>query len=285
MRTKKFFAGLLFMGMVSAVISGAAQADPFKIAIMQDKKGAAKKYTPLLNYLKKNGIDGSFVGTKNYDYAAKMFASGKVDAMFSGSGVAGTMIIKEVAYPLVRPVDKKGNSTYWAVVIAPKGSSTYSQNADYYSNKKVIFCSLASSGEFYFRSISGSLDVGATMEKAASHGAAIDALSKEMADVAIVKNRVWDKVQSKYSNLMLVGKDDGENPNDTLIISRKVNNALAEKVKVVLLALQDDPSAEAQAVRDSLGIQGYIVTTKDDFKHTIYLLKRAGVSKYFNFVF
>ena len=272
-------AALLIAGLAPVSV----EASQFKIAIMQDKKGAAKKFRPLMQYFKDNGIDAGFIATKNYTHAARMFADGKVDGMFSGSGIAGAMIIKELAYPLVRPNSLAGWSTYWAVVIAPKGSPKFTQNASYFKNKKVIFTSLASSGEFFFRSLEGSLNVGATMKKAGSHGAAIGAISKGAADVAIVKNRVWDSLKGKYPNLVRVGEDAGENPNGTLIISNKADRAIVANVKSVLLSLKDDNSAKAKAVKKSLGIDGYLETTGNDFQFTIPMLKKAGVTKGFNF--
>jgi ABC-type phosphate/phosphonate transport system substrate-binding protein len=265
--------------------SGVCCAEEFKIAIMQDKAGAAKKFKALLDYLSEKGIDTQFVAAKDYPAAAKMFANKDVDAMFSGSGIAGTMIIKELAYPVVRPLSKDDWSTYWAVVIAPKGSPEFAGAADYFKDKKVIFSSLASSGEFFFRSVSGSTDVGATMLKAASHGAAIDALSRGSADVAIVKNRVWDKEKSKYDGLEKVGADKGENPNGTLIASNTADSNIINKISDILLGIKADASEKAAAVKESLKIQGYIKTTKDDFNHTIPLLEKAGVTKDFNFAY
>jgi ABC-type phosphate/phosphonate transport system substrate-binding protein len=240
----------------------------------------------LLDYLATKGIDASFVSAKDYPSAAGMFEKGEVDAMFSGSGVAGSMMIKDLAMPLVRPVSKDGFSTYWAVVIAPKGSAKFSGSVDYFKGKKVLLTALASSGEFYFRSLAGAARSNAMLLKAASHGAAIDALDhKGQADIAIVKNRVWDKMKDKYPNLMLVGEDKGENPDNTLIVSKKVSSELAEKVSGVLLAVNEDASPLAQTVKSSMEIQGFLKTTSKDFEHTLSLLKKAGVTKSFNFAY
>lgn len=281
----KFKKLLLIFQCVITIICfsyGLSLADQFKIAIMQDQKDAAQKFKPLVDYLKKRGIDVSFVGTPNYTVAANLFSDGKADAMFSGSGVAGTMIIKDVSYPVVRPLSKDGMSTYWAVILAPKGSPKYTGSSDYFKGKKVIFCSLASSGEFYFHAIGGH-KTAAQMLNAASHGAAIDALSKGAADMAVVKNRVWDKMKAQYPNLEAVGEDTGENPDGTLIVAKKVDLTLADKVKKALLALNDENSPEAKAVLESMNIKGYVETAEKDFSHTIALLKKAGVDKAFDF--
>ena len=257
----------------------------FKIAIMQAQRGDAKHYRPLLDYLKINGVEASFAASQSYPHAAELFANGSVDGMFSGSGIAGCMLIKDLAYPLARPVHLEGWSTYWAVVIGPKGSRKFTQDSGYFNGKRVIFCGLASSGEFYFHSIAGTAEHGATILKASSHGAALDALSRKAADIAIVKNRIWEKTKNKYPELVFLGEDPGENPDGTLIISRHAEAVVVERLLNALLRLENDPSPEAMAAKKHLGIKGYLRTTVDDFKFTIPLLEKAGVDKGFNFEF
>ncbi len=275
-----FFA----LGMLAVLLHpGISGAEQFRIAIMQDQSGVAEKFRPLLVYLSKKGVEAAFVSTQDYRSAAGMFAVGSADAMFSGSGVAGFMILKDLAVPTVRPVDKNGHSTYWAVVIARKGAPKFTGSADYFSGKKVIFTSLASSGDFYFHSLPGVEKVKATEIKAISHGAALAALEKGEADVAIVKNRVWDSTKDKYPNLTLVGEDKGQNPDGTLIMSKKIPPTLQARIADALLTLKEDSSAEAAAVKQSLGIQGYIRTTLKDFDHTLSLIKKAGADKALSF--
>lgn len=272
---------LLFGVVMTFAWPGAASAEQFRIAIMQDQSGAAQKFIPLLDYLKKKGVDATFVTAPDYPAAAGMFAIGSVDGMFSGSGVAGFMILKDLAIPTVRPVNKEGHSTYWAVILAKKGSPKFNGSASYFTGKKVVFTSLSSSGDFYFHSLPGAEQVKATEIKVASHGDAIEMLNEGKADVAIVKNRVWDSVKDKYPNLVKTGEDKGENPDNTLIMSKRIPPALAARVSDALLLLKDDSSIEALEVKKSLGIQGYVRTTHKDFEHTLSLLKKADVTKRF----
>lgn len=283
---KRVVAVLALLGFViGPLLPGGAHAEQFKIAIMQDQAGAASKYKPLLDYLTKKGVQASFVSAADYPAAARMFAAGQVDAMFSGSGIAGTMIIKDLATPEVRPVDKDGFSTYWAVVVAPKGTAQFTGKADYFNGRKVATTSLASAGEFFFRSLPGAATSSATIIKSPSHGTALAALDQKQADFAIVKNHVWDKNKDKYPNLAEVGFDKGENPDGTLIVSKKADPKAVAKVTAALLAVKDDPSPDAGAVRDSLDIRGYVTTTQKEFSHTLALLKSAGVTKTFNFTY
>ncbi len=268
-----------------SMMASLAIAENFKIAIMQDKAGEARKFQPLLDYLNSKGLHAKFITARNYPAAASMFASGKIDAMFSGSGVAGSFIIKGLAKPVVRPLSNAGWSTYWAVVLAPKDAKQYTNNSSYFSGKKVIFCSLASSGEFFFRSTSGAMEAAEATLLAPSHGSAIDALGRGKADVAIVKNRVWESVKEKYPNLKKVAEDRGANPNGTLISSNKTNPAKIAMAKKILMGLTGDTSKVAMKIKKDLGILGYIETTEKDFAHTISLLKAAGVTRDFNFEF
>lgn len=284
LRVKNYAASLL----ASLLLCGyAAQAAAeIKIGIMQAQKGDAQKYKPLMDYLKSKGVDTSLVAAPTYSDAAKMFSSGQIDAMFSGSGVAGTMIIKDLAKPVVRPVGADGNSTYWAVVIAAKGAPNFTGDAAYFNGKRVLFTALASSGEIYYQSLPGVKNVtNATIMKAASHGAALDTLSRGMADVAIVKNRVWDKESAKFPNLVKVGEDKGENPDNTLIVSVKMDEKTVNKLADTLLGMNSDTSELANQARSSMGMKSFVRTTPKDFEHNLAMQKRAGIDKAFDFAF
>jgi ABC-type phosphate/phosphonate transport system substrate-binding protein len=272
-----FLALLLFGG------AQTASAQEFRLAIMQAQKGTAVKFKTLEAYFEKHGIQTRIVVPENYTAAAQMFADGRVDGMFSGSGVAGAMLIRKVANPLVRPVASNGTSTYWAVVLTRKGAPRFDGRADYFKGKKVASCALASSGELFLRSIPGARAAVAELKIVASHGDAIEAVKRGEADIAIVKNLVWDNLQAQYPTLERVGSDNGQNPNDTLIVSAKTDQAFVKKLMETLLALKSDPGTEAAAVRRDLGIQGYILTSAADFRHTLGLLQRAGVGEDYSF--
>jgi ABC-type phosphate/phosphonate transport system substrate-binding protein len=278
---------VIFLTVVACLsfVPAIGTAESIKIAIMQDDKDASQRFTPLVTYLAKKGIMAHLVVASHYPAAARMFASGEVDAMFSGSGVAGSMIIMDLATPLVRPVAADGTSTYWAVVLGKKDTAKFDGACSFFSGKKVLFTALASSGEFFYYSLPDARKVKSTIVKAASHGAAIEILAKGGADVAIVKNRIWDKQKANYSSIAAVGEDNGENPDNTMIVGKKADQKTAAKVAAALLALKDDQSPEAGMVLNKMQIQGFKKTTTDDFKHTLAMLKKAGVDKSFSFAF
>lgn len=255
---------------------GTASAEIFKVGIMQAQSGAAKKFEPLETYLLKEKVQVKFVPFSNYKEAAQLFAQGEVDGMFSGSGVAGALLLKGLVKPLARPIDNQGRSTYWAVVIGRKGEKPFTGDAGYFFNKRVTFSAMASSGEFYYRALPGINNVGAEASIASNHQAAIEKLSKGEADYAIIKNTVWDSLKSKYPYLTQVGQDGGQNPNETLIISNKTSPETIKAVLMALLNIEKDPAAAA--VREAMAIKGFQLTTTNDFVHTLSLLKRAGIT-------
>ncbi len=273
------FKGLVILSSLSFALYLAAD-DSLKIGIMQDKRGMAEHFAPLIKYFDTKGVKVQLIGFNSYRNAAEKFRDGKIDAMFAGSGVAGTMILKGLAYPLVRPVSVGGWSTYWAVVLVPKSNNDFKMTPKYWSSKKIICSALASSGEFFCRAFLGK---NTKLLIAGNHGNAISALAKGVADIAVVKNRVWDAVKARYPDLKKVAEDHGKNPNNTLIVSSKIDKNLADKVKKILLSLKNDNSPEAESLKKALKITGYIVTTKHDFSHTIPLIKHAGVDKNYDF--
>lgn len=279
--TRRLFAlALTLAALLSPTLASAAD---LRIVIMQAQAGDARRYQSLLEYLASRGIPASFVTAPDAGAASEMFAAGKVDLMFAGSGVAGTLMMKGFAEPLVRPVGLDGVSTYSAVVIAPKGSPRFTGAGTYFDGKRVIYSGLASAGEFFFESLGASRP--AAKLKASSHGAAIDALSRGQADVAVVKNHVWTKEASKFPGLELVGSDAGVNPDNTLIASKRLDPAVAQKLSGLLLGIEGDASPAAADAKGQLKIRGFVATTAADFSHTLGLLKRAGVTKDFAFRF
>jgi ABC-type phosphate/phosphonate transport system substrate-binding protein len=78
---------------VIGIMPGILKAEEFKIAILQDDRFSAQKYEPLVAHLAKTGTKITLVEAITYDAVSKMVASGKVDAMFTGPGIPGSMMV------------------------------------------------------------------------------------------------------------------------------------------------------------------------------------------------
>ena len=190
----------------------------------------------------------------------------------------------------LRPNSTDNWNTYWAIVVAPKGTAKFA-GKESLKGKKVLCCSLASSGEFFVRAQYKGAKPDCQILKAKSHGAAISALARGVADLAVVKNRVWDSIKKdprakgSLEKLEVIGRHAGENPDGTLIVAKTLKADLVNKVKTALLVVEADKSPEAAKLRKSLNIDRYIPTTVEDFKFTIPMLKDAGVDAGFKFTY
>lgn len=287
----KKIAALMCLALVLAGASAALAAETLQFVIMssEDPKKEGPKYAALAEYLK-SGVPGvtdiQLRVAKDYPEAAKLFQNSEVDGMFSGSFVAGIFIKKGVARPIARPVLSNGATTYKAYVIAKEGTPRFAGIGDF-RGKRVAYTLLASSGEVFVRAL---LPAGEKPEAvytpvpAASHLIAINAVQGGAADYAVVKNMVWDP--AKFPGLALVGEDQGENPNNTLILSNAAADRHGDAIKRQLLKLEADPGVQAAEVKRLFGIKAFVPTAVADFVHTFEILEKAHIdAKTFAFSF
>ncbi len=271
-------------------VAPVAAAD-FHIVIMasKDPKVEGPKYATLNKYIKSRNIDIGEIKlkiAKDYPDAVRLFQSGEVEGMFSGSFVASIFIKKGVAVPLVRPLSTRGVSTYKALVAARKGTADF-KGIDDFKGKKVAYCALASSGEIFARSLLGP---GKTPEDyympiiAKSHQAALNAVTSGAADYAVFKNLIWDK--TKNPELAVIGGDSAENPNNTFIMSNSAFDKYGETLQSILTGLDKDDSQMAVAVKKAFNIRTFIPTSEADFDHTYAIVRKANIEPAsFNFIF
>jgi len=251
----------IFQIVTLCMILSAAPAfsQTIKIAVIQDKPTEGIRYWALRDYLKSKGLNVNIYSYGSYHFAAKNFHKGVVDIMFAGSAIAGSMIINELGYPVVRPISKEGWSTYSTVIIGPAGSSQIKGELAALKGKRIATCGLAASGEYFVRSHLGP-ESRPVITK--SHSDALHKLKNGAADIAIIKNRVWDIVKKKYPGFEKIGEDKVEHPNSTLMASYNADKNIIKILKTVLLGVENDDSAEAIQLKKDMDIKGFILTEK-----------------------
>lgn len=94
-RIKRFYfiVFCFFIVLIAGALPGIFQAQDLRIAVVREGSGAAQNHQAILANLEKQGIKANLVEAPTYDAAAGMFSSGKVDAIFSGSGTAGSLLV------------------------------------------------------------------------------------------------------------------------------------------------------------------------------------------------
>ena len=275
--------------LVGASTVFAAESLHFVIMSPADAKQEGPKYEALSAYLRgANPLLGDIKLriAKNYPEAARLFAAGDVEGMFSGSFVASVFIARGVAEPVARPVAENGSTTYRTSIVAKKGAAPFSGVADF-KGKRVAYCLLAAAGEVFVRSLLGTEEKPEsifTPVPVDSHLAALEAVRSGAADYAVIKNKVF--VQGQYPELIEVGSNAGEHPDNTLILSNAAFEKVGALISRALLGLEGDTSEKAKAVKQAFGCKGFIATTRIDFIPTFTLLRKARIEpKTFDFVF
>ena len=287
----KKLPALLATSFILAGVSNAFAAGTLHFVIMSpaDPKVEGPKYEALSAYLKgANPLLGDIKLqiAKNYPEAARLFAEGHVEGMFSGSFVASVFIAKGLARPVVRPLATNGSSTYRTSVVAKQGAAPFAGIADF-KGKRVAYCLLASAGDVFALSLLGPGEKPEsvfTPVPVDSHQAALEAVMSGAADYAVVKSTVF--AAAAYPGLIAVEADAGEHPDNTLIMPNDAFEKYGALISRVLLGLESDTSEKAAAVRQSFGCRGFIATAGTDFAPTFTLLRKARVNpKTFDFAF
>lgn len=273
------------------VASTAFASEPLHLVIMAPTDPARElpKYEALSEYLQATNPQLGEIKlrvAKNYSEAARLFKSGDVEGMFSGSFVAAVFIGKGLARPVARPLRPDGSSTYRASIVAKEGVKTFGGLADF-KGKRVAACPLAIAGEVFLRAL---LDPGQKPESVYtpvpvdSHQGALEAVLRGAADYAVVKSTVF--VPEGYPGLALIGMQAAGNPDNTLILPTQVFEKIGDVVARALLGLEADTGEKARAVKEAFGCKGFVATSGMDFEQTFSIMKRAGVDlKTFDFAF
>jgi ABC-type phosphate/phosphonate transport system substrate-binding protein len=298
MRLRSLFELALLIAIALMVSSPVAQAkDNLTLVLMvsEDPIKEAPKYEALSLYIrgKSEKIGGiKLEVARDYPEAAQLFRSGKVQGMFSGSFVAGVLIKKGLAKPLVRPEFASGVSTYKALVIAKKGTPAFKGISDFTAppgvkRKIIAYCAIASSGEVYVRSL---LPPGSRPDDlfspfvCPSHEAALQAVNSGVADYAVVKNLLWDA--KKFPGLEVVGTDELENPNMTLLLTPDAYDRYGDDLMKILLGVERDTGEGAGRLKSTFGCRRFLPTSASDYVHTFFLMEKAHVdARTFDFVF
>jgi len=282
---------LLVAGLILVCGSSALAAGTLHFVIMSpaDPKKEGPRYEALSAYLRSaNPLLGDIKLqiAKNYPEAARLFAAGDVEGMFSGSFVASVFIAKGLAKPVARPLPANGSSTYKTSIVAKNGTAPFAGIADF-KGKRVAYCLLAAAGDVFALSLLGPGEKPKsvfTPVPVDSHQAALEAVISGAADYAVVKSTVF--VPGEYQGLIVVGADAGEHPDNTLMMPNEAFEKFGAMISRVLLGLEGDTSEKAEAAKQAFGCKGFIATSGIDFAPTFTLLRKAHIDpKTFDFVF
>ncbi|MBI5144924.1 MAG: phosphate/phosphite/phosphonate ABC transporter substrate-binding protein [Candidatus Omnitrophica bacterium] len=262
--------------------------EPLRIKIglipEQDIRKMASRYEPLAEYLsKKLNLKVILIYLDNYGEVCDKFIYKQLDAAFFGSFSYALTRVKAGIEPIVRP-DYQGTSTYRGLIVV-KENGNIKNIADMRGKRLALVNQATYAGYlyplYYFKERGiGKLE--AYFSKiifAESHDKAIFALLRDEADIATPKDLVYQRVIKENPDLekkLLVLSASEPVPSNALCVSKELDPELKNKLKQVLLNLNNDP--EARSVLESLGGATRFIETQDqDYRHLYNIINALGI--------
>ncbi len=262
--------------------------EPLRIKIglipEQDIRKMAARYGPLAEYLsKKLNLKVILIYLDNYGEVCDKFIYKQLDAAFFGSFSYALTHVKAGVEPLVRP-DYQGTSTYRGLIVVREDSSI--KNIADMRGKRLALVNQATYAGYlyplYYFKEHGVDKLEAYFSKiifAESHDKAIFALLRDEADVATPKDLVYQRVIKENPDLekkLVVLSASQPVPSNALCVSKELDPNLKNKLKDILLNLNNDP--EAKPVLESLGgATRFIETQDEDYRHLYQIINALGI--------
>jgi ABC-type phosphate/phosphonate transport system substrate-binding protein len=91
MKLSRMSVYCLIAAFILGATPGMIRAEEFRIAVLKGTKDSTREFKALAEHLVKSGVSVSLVEVPTYDRVTKLFSEGQVDAVFSGSGIPGSM--------------------------------------------------------------------------------------------------------------------------------------------------------------------------------------------------
>ncbi len=261
--------------------------EPLKLRIglipEQDIRKMAARYEPLAEYLsKKLNLKVILVYLDSYGEVCDKFIYKQLDAAFFGSFSYALTRAKVQVEPIARP-DYHGTSTYRGLIVVREDSNI--KNVEDMKGKRLALVHRATYAGylyplFYFREY-GIKDLEGYFSKViftGGHDDAIFALLKGEADVAAPKDLVYQRIIKENPDLakkLVILSISQPVPSNALCVSKDLEPSLKNKLKDILVNLDNDPAA--LPVLESLDADKFIETKDEDYRYLYAVIKELGI--------
>ncbi|HTZ19103.1 MAG TPA: phosphate/phosphite/phosphonate ABC transporter substrate-binding protein, partial [Dissulfurispiraceae bacterium] len=219
-------------------------------------------YGTIIDYFRSSGVDGAFLGSFSY---VLVHAKAGADV-------------------LVRAEDLYGRSTSSGVIIVRRDSGI--KSAKDMKGKRFAFVDKATTAGYllplaYFKKM-GIENYNAYFKEVYFAGTYTDAINDVIdrkADIAAVKNTVFEKVEDtgkRGKKELLILEKFPEEPESGLVVRKGLDPALKKELKQVLLNMYKDP--DGQNVLEKFGARRFIETTDEDYKLIYDYVGEIGIN-------
>jgi len=277
---------LLILLIISGSITGTTEARELKIGLIPELNvfKQVERYRPIGEYIyKKTDIKIKFTILSRYGNIIHRFHEKNLDGAFWGSFIGAMAIKKLEIIPIARPVNLDGTSTYYGYILVRKDSNI--KNVSDMKGKVIAFVERTTTTGYifpkaYFRE-HGIKDLDKFFKEyyfTGSHDAAIYAVLNREADIACVKNTIYELLSSKdpriKKELFIIARSP-DVPSNTLGLKKDISRTVREKIKSTLLEMHKDP--EGQKVLKKFRALRFIETRKEDYLLIFDIAKKAGI--------
>jgi len=261
--------------------------EPLRIKIglipEQDIHKMAARYEPLTGYLsKKMNLKVTLVYLDSYSEVCDKFIYKQLDAAFFGSFSYALTHAKAGVQPIARP-DYQGTSTYRGLILVRQDSNI--KNIQDMKAKRLALVHQATYAGYlyplrYFKE-HGVKNLETYFSKITfegSHDKAIFAVLRGEADIAMPKDLIYQRVIKENPELekkLVVLASSDPVPSNALCVSRELDPALKNKLREILLNLNNDP--QAKPILESLGATRFIETKDEDYRYLYETIKILGI--------
>ena len=243
-----------------------------------------RRYKYITDYLsEKMEMNVTIEIMANYGEISNAFLEGRADAGFFGSFSYVLTHAKAGLDPIARPVWLDGNSTYRGYIFARKDSGIVTIKD--MKNRSLVLVDKATTAGYIFQlfyfTYYGIADLDEYFSRisyARSHDAAAWAVYTGEADIGGAKNHIFNKFKEEYPDFqeqMVILAESPEVPSNGIAVRKDLNPAIKLRLRLLLLGM--DTTAEGQQVLKNFGALKFIKTTNDDYKVLYNMVNQLGI--------
>lgn len=261
--------------------------DPLRIRIglvpEEDIRRMAQRYQPLVEYLSgKINQKVVLVFLDSYGEICDKFIYKQLDAAFFGSFSYSLTHVKAGVEPIARP-DYDGVSTYRGLIVV-RPDSNINSVSDMKGKRLALVHRATYAGYlyplYYFKKheVENLQDHFSKVIYAGSHDKAIYSLLRGEVDVAAPKDLVYQRIIKENPGLekkLVILSASGPVPSNTLCVRKDIDAALKNRLKEILLNLDNEP--DAAPVLEALGALRFIETKDADYQNLYDTVKALGI--------
>ena len=243
-----------------------------------------QRFMPLAAYLSERmGIEVKLAMLSSYSTIIEKLKKEEIDGAFLGSFTAALAISQLGVEPLVRPINMDGTSTYYGQIFV-RTDSNIKTVADM-KGKSLALVEKATTAGYVFPlawlKSQGIDDISTYFSDyffTGSHDAAIDAVLNNRADVGAAKNTIYEQMRAsnpRLDNELIILARSPRVPSNALCLRQTLAQPYKEQLQELLLNLhQEQKGAE---ILKTLGAKRFVATGREDYQPVLDLAKEAGM--------